>query len=170
VAVVGVQVRTDEVPQGAVRSHVADVAGAREDEAEPEAEERVREVVADGAGGRRLAGQGIASLDVAQLDELLEVVGEAPRVLAPLPGDLLHRALARGDGRQDDVIEGYLPELFPQQEVGLAVEGGVFVQEFRGDVRLDRASNARYDLSSRDLAIWIWRRGAHRAEFAQPGV
>src|SRR3954462_1709524 len=41
-AVVGVQVRADEVAQGAVGSHVADIAGAREDEAEPEAETRVR--------------------------------------------------------------------------------------------------------------------------------
>src|SRR5947199_3328236 len=50
VAVVGVQVRTDEVAQGPLCSHVADVAGAREDEAEPEAEEGVRQVVVDGAG------------------------------------------------------------------------------------------------------------------------
>ena len=38
------------VPQGAVGPHVADVAGAREDEAEPETEERVRQVVTDEEG------------------------------------------------------------------------------------------------------------------------
>jgi hypothetical protein len=39
VAVVGVQVRPDEVPQCPLRPHVSNVAGAGEDEAEPEAEE-----------------------------------------------------------------------------------------------------------------------------------
>ena len=47
--------------------------------------------------------------------------------------------MSRGEGGQDGVVEGDLPQLLPQQEVGLAVEGGVFVQQLRGDVRLDRA-------------------------------
>ena len=67
----------DELPQGPARSQVADGAGAREDEAEPEAQQRVRQVVVDGTGRGRLAHQRIEPLDRAQLLELLQVVGEA---------------------------------------------------------------------------------------------
>jgi hypothetical protein len=59
-AEVGVQVRTDEVLEGRAGAHVADEAGAGEDEMEPEAEQRVRQVVVDGAGRGGLAGQGSA--------------------------------------------------------------------------------------------------------------
>lgn len=138
-AEVGVQVGADEVAVGAGGTHVADGAGVREDEAEPETQERVREVVADGAGGRGLARQGVAPFDVAELHELLEVVGEVPRVRAGLPGDLLERSVAGGERGQDGVVEGDLAELFAEEEVGLAVQGSVFVQKLGGEVRLDRA-------------------------------
>jgi hypothetical protein len=139
-AEVGVQVRTDQVAQGSLRSDVPDGARVGEDEAEPEAQQRVRQLVADGAGGGLLPGQGIAPLEVAQLQELLEVVGEVPRVLAGLPGDLLDRAVAGRHGVEHGVIGGDLPELFAQEEVGLPVEGGVFVQQLGGDVGFDGAA------------------------------
>jgi hypothetical protein len=87
-AEVGVEVGADEVFEGGAGAHVAEVGGVGEDEAEPEAEEGVRQVVVDGAGRGRLAGQRVAPLDVdvAELEELLEVVGEAAGVLAGLSG------------------------------------------------------------------------------------
>jgi hypothetical protein len=94
----------------------------------------------DGAGRGGLAGQGVAPLDVAELDELLEVVGEASRLLARLLGDLLDGGMAGGEGREDGVVDRDFAQLFPQQEVGLAVERRVFVQQLGGDVGLDRAA------------------------------
>ena len=68
---------------------------------------------------RGLARQGIAPLDVPQLQELLEVVGEGARVLAGLLGDGLDGGVSGGQGREDGVVEGDLAQLFAQQEVGL---------------------------------------------------
>src|SRR5215203_143058 len=121
-AEVGVELGPDQVGQRPLGSHVADVAGAGEDEAEPEAEQRVGQVVADRAGRGLLARQRVAPLDVTELDELLKVIGEAARILAGLAGDVLDRGVAGGNGREDGVVESDLPQLFPQEEVGLAVE------------------------------------------------
>jgi hypothetical protein len=56
-----------------------------------------------------------------------------------LPGDVLDGGLAGGDGRKDGVVEGDLAQLLPQEEVGLAVEGSVLVQQLRRDVGFDGA-------------------------------
>lgn len=148
----GVQVGADEVAEGSGGAHVADGSGVREDEAEPEAQQRVGQVVADGAGGRRLSGQGVAPFDVAELHELLEVVGEVPRVRPRLPGDLLDRPVAGGQGGEDGMVEGDFAELFAEEEVGLAVEGGVLVQKLGGQVRLDRAVGGEALKVERDSA------------------
>jgi hypothetical protein len=87
-AEVGVEVGADEVFEGGAGSHVAEIGGVGEDEAEPEAEEGIRQVVVDGADGGRLPRQRVAPLDGAELEELMEVVGEDAGVLAGLGGDL----------------------------------------------------------------------------------
>ena len=66
----GVQVRPDEVPQGPLGSHMADIAGAGKYETKPEAQQGIGQIVADRARRGRLVGQGIAPLDIAELDEL----------------------------------------------------------------------------------------------------
>jgi hypothetical protein len=45
-----------------------------------------------------------------------------------------------GQGGEDRVVEGDLSQLFPQQEVGLAVKRDVLVQHLGGEVGLDRAA------------------------------
>lgn len=131
-AEVGVYPGPDPVDPCSPSSHVEDVAGVVEDEAEPEAQQWVVEIPAHLAGRRPLVGQRIAPPQVAQLAELAQVVVPVARIEPGGPGDVLVGRMPRGNGSQKGIVVLYLS----QQEVAFAKERRVLGEKLPDDISL----------------------------------